>query len=183
MASVTEVRLMDDIDGSTADETVAFGLDGKQYEIDLSTANAARLREALAEFVIGARRVGRAAPPVRGGAGRSDTPANREYNRAVRKWARSAGFEISDRGRVPAEVLDAYRQSDGQVRESGSVPREAADPELAVATPAEDGSTTGDAAVLDYIRSIGWKVSANRTEPTARERAKYQKDHASELVS
>jgi hypothetical protein len=112
VAQIREVRLIDDLDGEVADETVEFGLDGKSFEIDLSKGNAGRLRDALAEYVAAARKSG--------GARRRSAPAaatpprrptiDREQNQAIRDWARKRGMKVSDRGRIPAEVLEAYHQ-------------------------------------------------------------------------
>ena len=111
MAQIREIRLVDDLDGEVADETVEFGVDGKNYEIDLSTANAKKLRDALAEFVAAARRAG---GRRRGGgapAAASRRPSiDREQNQAIREWARKRGMKVSDRGRIPAEVLEAYHK-------------------------------------------------------------------------
>ena len=111
MAQIREIRLVDDLDGDVADETVEFGVDGKNYEIDLSTANAKKLRDALAEFVGSARRAG---GRRRGGgapAAAARRPSiDREQNQAIREWARKRGMKVSDRGRIPAEVLEAYHK-------------------------------------------------------------------------
>ena len=112
MAQKVTVSLVDDLDGSEAEETVEFGLDGAFYEIDLSEDNAERLRDALAEYVEHARRSGgrkrsggRVA--VAGRAPRTAS-ADREQNQAMREWARKQGMNISDRGRIPKEVAEAY---------------------------------------------------------------------------
>ena len=112
MAQKVTVKLVDDLDGSEAGETVEFGLDGAFYEIDLSEDNAERLRDALAEYVEHARRSGgrkrtggRVA--VAGRAPRTAS-ADREQNQAMREWARKQGMNISDRGRIPKEVAEAY---------------------------------------------------------------------------
>lgn len=109
MAQIREVRLIDDLDGEAADETIEFGIDGKNYEIDLSKANAAKLRDALAAYVAAARRSG---GRRRGGSsGAVRRPAiDREQNQAIREWARKRGMKVSDRGRIPAEVLEAYHK-------------------------------------------------------------------------
>jgi hypothetical protein len=111
VAQIREIRLVDDLDGDVADETVEFGVDGKNYEIDLSTANAKKLRDALAEFVASARRSG---GRRRGGgapAAAARRPSiDREQNQAIREWARKRGMKVSDRGRIPAEVLEAYHK-------------------------------------------------------------------------
>lgn len=114
MAQIQEIRLIDDLDGQEADETVEFGIDGKSYEIDLSTANAGKLRDALAEFVGSARRAGGRAK--RAVATASAAPArraavDREQNQAIREWARAHKMKVSDRGRIPSEVLEAYHQA------------------------------------------------------------------------
>jgi hypothetical protein len=112
VAQIREVRLIDDLDGEVADETVEFGLDGKSFEIDLSKGNAGRLRDALAEYVAAARKSGGAR---RRSAAAAATPPrrptiDREQNQAIRDWARKRGMKVSDRGRIPAEVLEAYHQ-------------------------------------------------------------------------
>ena len=111
MAQIREIRLVDDLDGEVADETVEFGVDGKNYEIDLSTTNAKKLRDALAEFVASARRAG---GRRRGGgapAAAARRPSiDREQNQAIREWARKRGMKVSDRGRIPADVLEAYHK-------------------------------------------------------------------------
>jgi hypothetical protein len=102
MAQKVHVVLVDDIDQSDAEETVSFALDGKEYAIDLNKKNAGALRDALAPFVAHARPVAgrRRASTSRGSSG----PAPAE----IRAWARDAGFDVPERGRVSAEVRDAY---------------------------------------------------------------------------
>lgn len=110
MAKQTTVTLVDDLDGSEADEQIQFMVDGRSYEIDLSAANSARLREALAPFVSAARRAGgRRRSPATGEPARPST--DREQNQAIREWAQSKGMKISERGRIPSNVLEAYHQS------------------------------------------------------------------------
>jgi len=114
MAQKVTVTLVDDLDGSQAEETVEFGLDGATYTIDLSGGNAGRLREALEEYVEHARRAGgRKRAPGRPVAGRPPRPASadREQNQAIREWARKRGLKVSERGRISSEVLDAYHQA------------------------------------------------------------------------
>ena len=108
MAKKVQVTLVDDIDGSEAVETVGFALDGSSYEIDLSKANAAKLRDALSSYVANARRAGQVRVAGAGRSGRATARADREQIQAVREWARRNGHKVSDRGRVPASVLDAY---------------------------------------------------------------------------
>jgi len=106
MAQKVQVLLVDDVDGTEADETVTFGLDGVTYEIDLTSARAAELRDALATWVGHARKVGArsaAARPARSGGRRSASDAH-----AVREWAKSQGLAVSERGRISAEVRAAF---------------------------------------------------------------------------
>lgn len=116
MAQKVTVSLVDDLDGDRADETVEFGLDGKSYEIDLSSSNADKLRDALAGYVAAARRPGGRRRSGGGGGGGAAAAANRrasvdrEQNQAIRDWARKRGMKVSDRGRIPADVLDSYHQ-------------------------------------------------------------------------
>ena len=100
MAQKVNIVLVDDVDGTPAEETVSFALDGKEYEIDLSAKNAAKLRDAIAPYVGHARR---AAGRRRGGRG-----ANGPSPADIRAWARDNGFNVPDRGRVASEVREAY---------------------------------------------------------------------------
>ncbi len=104
MAQRVHIVLEDDIDGGTAEETVTFALDGTTYEIDLSQQNATKLRDQFAPYVAAARRSpGRGSrKSSRGRSSGGPSPAE------IRDWARSHGHEVSDRGRVPAEVRSAY---------------------------------------------------------------------------
>lgn len=115
MAQKVDVRFVDDLDGSEASGTVSFALDGRAYEIDLSDDNAARLRDSLASFVAAARRTG-----ARRGRGQrsstSEAPAaparpSREATAAIRTWARENGHEVSERGRIPKAVVEAYQSA------------------------------------------------------------------------
>lgn len=111
MAQKVVVSLVDDLDGGSGDETVEFGLDGKQYEIDLSDNNAAALRSALAEFVAVARRpTGNRRSQAKSGAVAAPPAVDREQNQAIREWARARGMKVSDRGRIPSEVIESYHQ-------------------------------------------------------------------------
>jgi hypothetical protein len=112
MARKVQVLLVDDVDGSTADETVSFGLDGANYEIDLSATNAAALREALANYVEAGRKLGRsgAAKAARAGTTTKPSPTtDRAQNQAIRDWAKRNGLQVSERGRIPAEIVAKYR--------------------------------------------------------------------------
>ena len=110
MARQTIVQLIDDLDKGKADETVSFALDGVQYEIDLSTKNAAKMRDALANYVANARRAGRGTVVRTGGSGRRGRSArgDREQTQAIREWARRNGYKVGDKGRIPGTVLEAY---------------------------------------------------------------------------
>ncbi|MFC6704132.1 histone-like nucleoid-structuring protein Lsr2 [Flexivirga alba] len=105
MAQRVQILLEDDLDGSEASETVNFSLDGKSYEIDLSAANSAQLRDDFAKWTGHAR-------PVRG---RGRITPGRATGRTdlnkVREWGRKNGFKVSDRGRVSAEVQEAYARA------------------------------------------------------------------------
>lgn len=109
MAQKVLVQLVDDLDGTSSNDisTVTFGLDGVTYEIDLNENNASNLRNHLAEFISAARRTG---GRVRrgGGAAGGGTGRNREQTQAIREWAKKNGHEVSDRGRIPAAVIDAF---------------------------------------------------------------------------
>jgi Lsr2 len=110
MAQKVQVLLVDDIDGTEAAESVSFSLDGADYKIDLTVANAKKLRDDLATWVGHARREGGRKNSRRatthGGARRGDLGA-------VREWARNNGHKVSDRGRISADVLAAYDKANG----------------------------------------------------------------------
>src|SRR5207302_6008569 len=93
MAQKVEVRLVDDLDGGSADETVTFSLDGTEYEIDLSDEHATALRGEVWKYVQAARRVGRVTAR-RGRTATAAAPSNRERNQAIREWAKSIGIEV-----------------------------------------------------------------------------------------
>lgn len=109
MAKKVTVTLVDDFDGEgAADETVEFGLDGVTYEIDLSNKNAGKLRADLKQWIESGRRVGgrrRGRAPT---SGRGRAAIDREQSAAIRDWARRNGHNVSTRGRIPADVIDAF---------------------------------------------------------------------------
>lgn len=108
MAKITKVTLVDDLDRSTpADETISFALDGISYSIDLSAANAERLRNSFAEWIGHADRVGGRKQS------RSAAKGARDDLNSVRTWARDNGHAVKDRGRIPASVMEAYRRANG----------------------------------------------------------------------
>jgi len=105
MAQKTMVVLEDDIEGGEADETVRFSLDGVSYEIDLSDKNATKLRDDFAKYTGQGRRLGGRSARGRGAGNRG---AGRNRSAQVREWARSQGLKVSDRGRIPADILNQY---------------------------------------------------------------------------
>lgn len=115
MAQKVIVELVDDLDGTASEDisTVSFSLDGADYEIDLNEANAENLRSTLDAYVTAARRTG--GRIKRGGNSPTKSPsrpaASREQTKAIRDWARSNGFDIAERGRIPTDVISAYEQA------------------------------------------------------------------------
>jgi len=109
MAQRIQTLFIDDIDGGAADGTVRFGLDGADYEIDLSGEHSNELRTALGKYIEHSRKVGgqaRRAARSRGAASAIDTAK-------VREWARESGYDIKDRGRVPADLVAKYQAAAG----------------------------------------------------------------------
>ena len=109
MAQRVNVVLVDDLDGSDASETVSFALDGVDYEIDLTDQHAAELRDALAVYIGHGRRTGgrRRRGQAASGGGRSSS-TNGPSASEIRAWARENGWDVPERGRVSAEVREAY---------------------------------------------------------------------------
>jgi len=111
VAQKIQTLFIDDIDGSEAEGTVRFGLDGAEYEIDLNAKHADALRKALAKYVDAARRSsGTARRPARSGRKASGTGVN---TTEVREWAKAQGIDVKDRGRVPAELVVRFRAATG----------------------------------------------------------------------
>ena len=114
MARQEVVTLVDDLDGSAADETMIFSIGNETYEIDLSKSNAKKFRDALSAYVSAARRVrgGRGRPPARqaarGRGRRSRSGAGSATPAQVRAWARSKGIKVNERGRIAADVVERY---------------------------------------------------------------------------
>ncbi len=104
MAQRVQIILEDDYDGGTAEETVTFALDGAEYEIDLSSKNATGLREALAPWVAHARKIG-------GRRKRATKAGNSASTSDIRAWALANGHDVSSRGRVSADVREAYEKA------------------------------------------------------------------------
>ncbi|MEV4439823.1 Lsr2 family protein [Streptomyces sp. NPDC049577] len=112
MAQKVQVLLVDDLDGGEADETVTFALDGKTYEIDLNTDNADKLRAALEPYTKSGRRTGGRAAAGRGKV-RAAASAGSPDTAKIRAWAKENGYSVNDRGRVPAEIREAYEKANG----------------------------------------------------------------------
>lgn len=111
VAQKVQTLFIDDLDGSAAEGTVRFGLDGTEYEIDLNAEHAQALRDALARYVSAARRGGAGARrPVRSG---RKAQANGLNTTEVREWAKAQGIEVKERGRIPAELVVKFKAATG----------------------------------------------------------------------
>lgn len=112
MAKKVTVTLVDDFDGAgPADETVEFSIDGVSYEIDLSVSNAQKLRDEFKPWIDAGRRVGgrrRGRPTGASPNGRGRAVIDREQSAAIREWARNNGHKVSTRGRIPADIIEAF---------------------------------------------------------------------------
>ena len=108
MAQKIQTLLIDDLDGGQAEDTVRFGLDGAEYEIDLSAKHAEAMRKALEPYVNAARRASGSAARRPGRNGRRAATAGPDST-AVREWAKAQGIEVKDRGRVPAELVVKFK--------------------------------------------------------------------------
>ena len=111
MAKQTVTLLTDDLDGTEADRTIEFALDGVSYTIDLSEKNAGKLRKALDPYLTAASRLGRGRTgriPARGTTTAAPIQGNRDQNRAIREWATKNGYEVSERGRIPSSIVEAF---------------------------------------------------------------------------
>jgi hypothetical protein len=107
VAQKIQTLIIDDFDGSEAEDTVRFGLDGTEYEIDLNAEHAKALRDALARYVHAAKRAGSVVQrPARGGRRAS---AGGVDSTEVREWAKAQGIDVKDRGRVPAELVVKFK--------------------------------------------------------------------------
>ena len=114
MASVTEIKFVDDLDGGEAAGTFVFGSDGVAYEIDLSTDNSDKIEDFLAPFIAAGRRIGKIQTGnVTSIRRKSSAPArpDKAQNQAIREWARAHDMKVSERGRIPASVIEAFHQS------------------------------------------------------------------------
>lgn len=116
MAKVETVEMLDDLDGTSALDdgvlirTVEFGVEGRQYEIDLSEVNANRLLEVLAPFTMAARKAGQKNGRSRRARTATSRPS-RDENAAIRAWARKKRIKLADRGRIPNHVIAKYREA------------------------------------------------------------------------
>ena len=110
MAKQVITVLTDDLDGGDADRTIEFGLDGVNYSIDLSDKNAGKLRKALDPYLAAAARIGRSSTARIASRGAAPAPsrANRDQNQAIREWANKNGYEVSERGRIPTSIVEAF---------------------------------------------------------------------------
>jgi hypothetical protein len=147
-----EVRLEDDLTGGPADETVKFGLDGLDYEVDLSTRHAAEFRRLLAPFVDRARRV----RPQRSRT-RARTAASRERSREIRAWAEQQGFSVAEHGRLPGNIIHEY-----DIAHGAQQPAERKAPRPASRKVAPDRTTTKRQA----------RAKPSRRRPAARLRSR-----------
>jgi len=107
MAQKVNIILVDDLDGGSADENVKFGLDGANYEIDLSAANAAELRTSLERFID----AGRKASGGRTARAKMPAPGRNNDSAQIRQWARDNGYTVNSRGRIQAEIQEAYQKA------------------------------------------------------------------------
>jgi nucleoid-associated protein Lsr2 len=109
MATETITRLIDDLDGGTAERTISFGWDGRMYEIDLSKRNAAALEKAMKPFMQAGRSAPAAGRPAARRRGNRGAGSGRRTDlAAIREWARANGRQVSDRGRIAAPIIEAY---------------------------------------------------------------------------
>jgi hypothetical protein len=110
MAKQIITVLTDDLDGGDADRTLEFGLDGVNYTIDLSEKNAGKLRKALDPYLAVASRVGRSSAGRAAARGTAASPprSSRDQNQAIREWANKNGYEVSERGRIPSSIVEAF---------------------------------------------------------------------------
>lgn len=114
MAQKVQTLFIDDIDGGEAEGTVRFALDGTEYEIDLNSKHTEELRSALGKYVSHARKVGGAARRAGRAAGRGARGASALNTTEIRNWARENGYDIKDRGRVPADLVAKYQAATGK---------------------------------------------------------------------
>lgn len=155
-------QLIDDLDGSEADETVTFYLDGTTYQIDLTEDNAAKLRATLFPYQAAARKLGRAemrqhaaAPPRRVVSpnrgtwlGKEVDTRDRTERLKIRDWARGAGYVVGDKGRISEEIMTAYHER--HVQEAVT----AVDPDKTTETITEKATAVKAAARRNTRRNV-----------------------------
>ncbi len=112
MAQKVQTLFIDDIDGGEAEGTVRFGLDGADYEIDLSAAHSKALRKAAAKYIAAGRKVSGPARRRGQGSGRKNSGGGPSPSE-VREWAKAQGIEVRDRGRVPSELVVRFQAASG----------------------------------------------------------------------
>jgi len=113
MAQKIMALFIDDLDGSEAEGTTHFSLDGSDYEIDLNAGHGKELREALGKYIQYARNAGSPARRTARKTGGGKTSTGKTDTAAIRVWAREHGFHLKDRGRIPASVIAEYEQGTG----------------------------------------------------------------------
>lgn len=153
MAKQIITKLLDDLDGGAADETLTFALDGMGYQIDLSAKNAKRLRDFLDPFLSAAERTGRIGSGAqltrsRPGTHTQTFAANREQNTAIREWANGHGFSVSERGRIPQHIVDAYHNRQSGEHKAQELRAEVEAPPVKKAAPAKKAAAS--AKVVDF---------------------------------
>jgi Lsr2 len=153
MASRTTVTLVDDLDGTEAEQSVSFGLEGVNYEIDLSRVHAQALRDALAPYTAAARRTGgrrasRGQAPLRTASNGNGSPLrSRSASAEIRAWAVGHGVTLAERGRIPARIIEAFEAGDPtKLPTNGAAASSTAAPEPADVEPAAPAgvSSAGD---------------------------------------
>jgi uncharacterized protein YjbI with pentapeptide repeats len=148
MAQLHEVRLVDDLDGRPADETVSFHCDGSSYEIDLSSEHARQLREALTPFIAAARAT---VPGSREASALTrQQQAAREHNQSVRDWARRRNVHINRRGRIPEQIKRGY---DDEAAMSGPVTSEAVMSEAVMSEAVMSEAVMSEAVMSEAVMS------------------------------
>jgi hypothetical protein len=103
-------KRVDDIDGTEADREFTFAVDGTSYAIDLHDANIKEFHAAIGGFIESARKVGKVASSSGKSHVATSLRQSREQTAAIREWARKAGYNVSDRGRIPSEVQKAFNE-------------------------------------------------------------------------
>lgn len=169
MAQKVQITLVDDIDGSDADETVTFGLDGVTYEIDLSHDKAVILRAKLDEYLKAGRRTGGRLGKQRGGPARQ-VPTGPSAA-AIRPWAAANGLAVNDRGRIPGPIVEAfmaYERGDKapltELQQAAKKPADAAPQEIAPLSPEEAAEEAAEVAA-DAARRNGAVAQARSSAP------------------